>query len=56
MQWSPFRTRGLGVLATDGAVLAAEKKVTRKLIDLSEGKEDGYGGSGEKIFLLNSYV
>jgi len=46
----------LGVLATDGVVLAAEKKVTGKLLDLSEAKEGGYGGSGEKIFLLNSYV
>jgi hypothetical protein len=25
-----------------------------KLLDLSEAKEGGYGGSGEKIFLLNS--
>lgn len=46
----------LGVLATDGVVLAAEKKVTGKLLDLSGAKEGGYGGSGEKIFLLNSYV
>ena len=46
----------LGVLATDGVVLAAEKKVTGKLLDLSAAKEGGYGGSGEKIFLLNSYV
>jgi hypothetical protein len=46
----------LGVLATDGVVLAAEKKVTGKLLDLSEAKEGRYGGSGEKIFLLNSYV
>jgi Proteasome subunit len=46
----------LGVLATDGVVLAAEKKVTGKLLDLSEAKAGGYGGSGEKIFLLNSYV
>ena len=43
----------LGVLATDGVVLAAEKKVTGKLLDLSGG---GYGGSGEKIYLLNSCV
>jgi 20S proteasome subunit alpha 3 len=56
MQWSPFRTRGLGVLATDGVVLAAEKKVTGKLLDLSEAKEGGYGGSGERISLFNSYV
>ncbi|EGO00172.1 hypothetical protein SERLA73DRAFT_180614 [Serpula lacrymans var. lacrymans S7.3] len=44
----------LGVLAKDGVVLAAEKKVTGKLLDLSG--EGGYGGSGEKIFLLNSNV
>lgn len=46
----------LGVLAKDGVVLAAEKKVTGKLLDLSGSKEGGYGGSGEKIFLLNSCV
>lgn len=46
----------IGVLAKDGVVLAAEKKVTGKLLDLSGTKEGGYGGSGEKIFLLNSYV
>lgn len=46
----------LGVLAKDGIVLAAEKKVTGKLLDLSGAKEGGYGGSGEKIFLLNSCV
>ena len=46
----------LGVLAQDGVVLAAEKKVTGKLLDLSIAKEGGYGGSGEKIFLLNSCV
>jgi 20S proteasome subunit alpha 3 len=46
----------LGVLAKDGVVLAAEKKVTGKLLDLSGTKEGGYGGSGEKIFLLNSYA
>jgi len=46
----------LGVLATDGVVLAAEKKVTGKLLDLSAVKDSGYGGSGEKIFLLNSNV
>lgn len=46
----------LGVLAKDGVVLAAEKKVTGKLLDLSGAREGGYGGSGEKIFLLNSYV
>lgn len=44
----------LGVLAKDGVVLAAEKKVTGKLLDLSASKGGGYGGSGEKIFLLNS--
>jgi len=44
----------LGVLAKNGVVLAAEKKVTGKLLDLSGAKEGGYGGSGEKIFLLNS--
>lgn len=46
----------LGVLAKNGVVLAAEKKVTGKLLDLSGAKEGGYGGSGEKIFLLNSNV
>ena len=46
----------MGVLAKDGVVLAAEKKVTGKLLDMSGAKEGGYGGSGEKIFLLNSYV
>ena len=46
----------IGVLATDGVVLAAEKRVTGKLLDLSASKEGGYGGSGEKIFLLNSCV
>lgn len=46
----------LGVLAKDGIVLAAEKKVTGKLLDLTGVKEGGYGGSGEKIFLLNSYA
>lgn len=45
----------LGVLASDGVVLAAEKKVTGKLLDLSVTKEGGYGGSGEKIFLLTKY-
>lgn len=44
----------LGVLAKDGVVLAAEKKVTGKLLDLIT--DGGYGGSGEKIYLLNSYV
>jgi len=46
----------LAVLAKDGVILAAEKKVTGKLLDLSGAKEGGYGGSGEKIFLLNSCV
>jgi len=44
----------LGVLAKDGVVLAAEKKVTGKLLDLTS--DGGYGGSGEKIYLLNSNV
>ena len=46
----------LGVLAKDGIVLAAEKKVTGKLLDLSGATTGGYGGSGEKIFLLNTCV
>ncbi|KAI6121571.1 N-terminal nucleophile aminohydrolase [Pisolithus sp. B1] len=47
----------LGVLAKDGVVLAAEKRVTGKLLDLSGAKVGGgYGGSGEKMFLLNSNV
>ncbi len=46
----------LGVLSKDGIVLAAEKKVTGKLLDLSGSNQGGYGGSGEKIFMLNSYV
>ena len=46
----------LGVLSKEGVVLAAEKKVTGKLLDLSGATTGGYGGSGEKIFLLNSYV
>ncbi|KAI9572191.1 N-terminal nucleophile aminohydrolase [Boletus coccyginus] len=47
----------LGVLAKDGVVLAAEKRVTGKLLDLSSTKDvGGYGGSGEKMFLLNSNV
>jgi len=44
----------LGVLAKDGVVLAAEKKVTGKLLDLTS--DGGYGGSGEKIYMLNSNV
>ena len=46
----------LGVLCKEGVVLAAEKKVTGKLLDLSGATTGGYGGSGEKIFLLNSCV
>jgi len=46
----------LGVLAKDGVVLAAEKRVTGKLLDLSTKEGGGYGGSGEKMFLLNSCV
>jgi len=46
----------LGVLAKDGVVLAAEKKITGKLLDLSIVKDGGYGGSGEKIFLINNNV
>jgi len=46
----------VGILAKDGVVLAGEKKVTSKLLDLSVSKDGGYGGSGEKIFLLNSNV
>lgn len=44
----------IGVLAKDGVVLAAEKKVVGKLLDLSVVKASG--ASGEKIFLLNTYV
>ena len=46
----------LGVLAKESVVLAAGKKVTGKLLDLSYTKEGGYGGSGEKIFLLNKCI
>ncbi|PAV18939.1 N-terminal nucleophile aminohydrolase [Pyrrhoderma noxium] len=46
----------IGVLSKEGVVLAAEKKVTGKLLDLSGASTGGYGGSGEKIFLLNSNV
>ena|ERR1700761_5932520 len=46
----------LAILTKEGIVIAAEKKVTGKLLDLSGAKEGGYGGSGEKIFLLNSFV
>lgn len=52
MPWKPSRTQG-----TVLGVLAAEKRVTGKLLDLTSAKESGgYGGSGEKMFLLNSYV
>lgn len=46
----------VGILSKEGIVIAAEKKVTGKLLDLTSTKEGGYGGSGEKIFLLNSCV
>jgi len=46
----------LGVLSKDGIVLAAEKKITGKLLDMTISKDGGYGGSGEKIFLVNKYV
>ncbi|KLO05102.1 putative PRE9-20S proteasome subunit Y13 [Schizopora paradoxa] len=46
----------LGVLTQEGIVLAAEKKVTGKLLDLSGASTGGYGGSGEKIFLVNTNV
>lgn len=46
----------IGVLSKDGVVLAAEKKVTGKLLDMSGATGGSYGGSGEKIFLLNSCV
>src|SRR4051794_25269936 len=38
----------LGILASDGIVLAAEKKVTSKLLEQS--------ATSEKIYLLNEYV
>jgi len=38
----------LGILATNGVVLAAEKKVTSKLLDENI--------STEKIYVLNEYV
>jgi len=44
----------LCILEKDSVVLAAEKKVTGKLLHLSSAKDGGYGGSGEKIYLLNS--
>lgn len=44
----------IGLLAKDGVVIAAEKKVVGKLLDISVVK--AAGASGEKIFLLNKYV
>ncbi len=38
----------LGILATDGIVLAAEKKVTSKLLEQTH--------SSEKIYLINEYA
>lgn len=38
----------IGVLATDGIVLAAEKKVTSKLLEQDS--------SDEKLYVLNEYV
>ncbi|BEJ15100.1 hypothetical protein CspHIS471_0408670 [Cutaneotrichosporon sp. HIS471] len=56
----------LAVLSKEGIALAAEKKVTGKLLDLSlapggsgkggEGSEAWMGGGGEKIFLLNNNI
>ncbi|KAI8994002.1 N-terminal nucleophile aminohydrolase [Trametes punicea] len=46
----------IGVLSKEGVVLAAEKKVTGKLLDMSGAKGGSYGGSGEKIYLLNANV
>jgi len=56
----------LAVLSKEGIALAAEKKVTGKLLDLSlapggkdmggEGAEALFGGGGEKIFLLNNNI
>lgn len=50
----------LAILASDGVVLAAEKKVTSKLLDLglTKGGEGGeaWAAGGEKIFLLNKCV
>lgn len=56
----------LAVLSKEGIALAAEKKVTGKLLDLSlapggsgmggEGAEAWMGGGGEKIFLLNNNI
>ena len=38
----------LGILATDGIVLAAERKVTSKLLEQDT--------SAEKLYILNEYV
>jgi 20S proteasome subunit alpha 3 len=38
----------LGILATDGVILAAEKKTTSKLLEQTR--------SAEKIYLLNEFV
>lgn len=38
----------LGILAKDGLVIAAEKKVASKLLDETTG--------GEKIYIINEYV
>ncbi|KAL7420968.1 Proteasome subunit alpha type-3 [Cryptotrichosporon argae] len=56
----------LAVLSKEGIALAAEKKVTGKLLDLSltpggsgmggEGADAWMGGGGEKIFLLNNNI
>ncbi|KAL7410741.1 putative PRE9-20S proteasome subunit Y13 [Mrakia frigida] len=54
----------IAILATDGVVIAAEKKVTGKLLDLSLSKGGGgegggdsaWAAGGEKIFLLNNNV
>jgi 20S proteasome subunit alpha 3 len=53
----------LAILATDGVVVAAEKKVTGKLLDLGltrggggEGGDTAWAAGGEKVFLLNKYA
>lgn len=54
----------IAILATDGVVIAAEKKVTGKLLDLSlskggggeNGGDSAWAAGGEKIFLLNKSV
>jgi len=38
----------IGILATDGIVLAAEKKITSKLLEQDS--------SAEKLYVLNEYV